>query len=91
MQAKFDADLSFQKKSLGRLNVEHADKISGLLYAINEQNQSLMMGFRLAYIAYQADPCHNQEYLIRQAEELNMGQQRLMELKTQISGLISLA
>lgn len=91
MQTKFDADLSTQKKSLGLLNVEYADKISGLLYAINEQNQSLMMGFRLAYIAYQSDPCNNNEYLIHQAEELNLGQQKLMELKTQISGLISLA
>ncbi len=86
-----DGELSLEQVKTGKLKAEYESKITGLLFNINEQNQSLMINFRFAYAAFQADPCGNNGFITRQSEHFSFGQQRLMELKTQISGLITLA
>jgi len=86
-----NVDIAAQKLGSAKLKTEYETKIRGLLFSINEQNQSLMINFRFAYAAFQADPCNNNGFITRQAEHFSQGQQRLMELKTQITGLITLA
>ncbi|GGB18613.1 hypothetical protein [Puia dinghuensis] len=86
-----EADLDVQKKAAIRLNAEYATKIQGLLYSISEQNQSLMMTLRSAYIGFQTNPCEGDGFFLRHVESVNQGQYRLMELKAQIAGLIALA
>ncbi|WP_294324706.1 hypothetical protein [uncultured Chryseobacterium sp.] len=87
----FSGDLDVENIGNGKLKAEYQNKIKGLLFSINEQNQSLMINFRFAYAAFQADPCGNNSFITRQSELFSLGQQRLMELKTQITGLITLA
>lgn len=90
---KGSIDLGIKSKQVGsgKLKADYDNKIKGLLFNINEQNQSLMINFRFAYAAFQADPCGNNAFLTRQSEHFSLGQQRLMELKAQITGLITLA
>src|SRR5258705_9559056 len=40
-------------------------KIQGLLFSLDELNQSLMMNFRGAYLAFATDPCGNARYAPR--------------------------
>lgn len=91
MQAKIEAEVNADNTGLFRLNGEYAQKIGGLLYSISDQNQCLMMSFRSAYIGYQSAPCCNNGFFIRHLDKTIEGQQRLMELKMQITGLIALA
>jgi hypothetical protein len=90
-QNKFGAELEAQKQASLNLNSEYASKIQGLLYNINEQNHSLMMTLRSAYIAFQTHPCGGDGFFQRQVERVNHEQYRLMELKAQITGLIAIA
>lgn len=70
---------------------EYATKIQGLLYSLDELNQSLMMTFRSSYTVYQTDPCANGGFFQRQVEKAIDEQNRQTSLKVQIRGLISLA
>src|SRR5436189_4690054 len=77
-----NADLASKKLGTAKLKTEYESKIKGLLFNINEQNQSLMINFRFAYAAFQADPCGNNAFITRQAEQFSVGQQKITELKT---------
>lgn len=83
-------EVNAENAGLARLNGKYAQKIGGLLYSISDQNESLMLTFRSAYAGYQS-PCCNNAFLLRHLEKAMEGLQRLMELKMQIAGLISLA
>lgn len=73
------------------LRAEHASKIQGLLFSLDELNQSLMMNFRGAYVAYTADPCCNTDLLTRQVEAILREQTRFQLIRVQIRGLVALA
>lgn len=90
-KGSFDSGLTSKNLGNAKLKADYENKIKGLLFSINEQNQSLMINFRFAYAAFQADPCGNNTFITRQSELFSLGQQRLMELKAQITGLITLA
>jgi hypothetical protein len=49
------------------------------------------MNFRGAYISYQADPCTGHEFLLREVSKVLHEQHRLLAIRLQIEGLISLA
>jgi hypothetical protein len=73
------------------LKGEYATKIEGLLFGLDELNQSLMMNFRGAYVAYATDPCANADLLTRQVETLLREQHRLQVLRLQIRALVHFA
>ena len=72
------------------MDAEYATKIQGLLYDLNEWNQSLMMTFRSAYAHFQSDPCSNNAFFQRQVEKIIDDQHRLTTLDVQIKGLVRL-
>jgi hypothetical protein len=88
-------DLSAAGKVLDKANAdlkaEYATAIHGLLYALDELNQGLMMTFRAAYVVYQNDPCEHAPFFEREVAKLLDEQRRLRALKVQIDGLIQLA
>ncbi|MDO9392188.1 MAG: hypothetical protein Q7U71_10505 [bacterium] len=73
------------------INAEYQTQIQGLLYSLDELNQSLTMVFRAAYIAYQSHPCKNAASFNRLIEKMIHENSRLTALKIKIRGLISLA
>lgn len=70
---------------------QYASRIHGLLFALDELNQSLMMNFRGAYVAYSSDPCGNAGLLQRQVDYILREQHRVQMVRVQIQGLIALA
>lgn len=82
-----------EAKDIASLNVstDYKSKIQGLVYCLNDLNQDLMILFRSAYIAYQADPCNDKGFFQRQIDGIIMDQKRMTTLRLQIRGFISLA
>lgn len=91
----WEGKISGNVKGLGNtdagLSSEYATKIQGLLYNLDELNQTLMMNFRGAYVSYQTDPCKYDDHLQRQIQNILDEQTRLKRLKIKIEALISLA
>lgn len=73
------------------LKAEYSSRIQGLLYSLNDRNQSLMLNFRVVYAYYQSDPCRNGRFLERQVQRAIAEQDRLASLRIQIRGLVELA
>lgn len=71
--------------------VELRPHVDALLFEVDEQNRSLMMSFRAAYITYQSDPWSGQAQFDRTVASLIDRQQRLAEARLHIRGLIALA
>ena len=69
---------------------EHASKIDGLLYSLDELNQGLMMTFRAVYVTYSADPCGTADFFQREISKLLDEQRKLRALKIQIDSLITM-
>lgn len=62
-------------------------KVEGLVFALNDQNEGLMLAFRSIYVVYEADPCANSGYLADQVTELNREQTRLNNLRMLVRAL----
>jgi hypothetical protein len=90
-QKRFNADLNVQRKASAKLHSTHTEKIQGLLFNISDQNENLMMTLRSAYIGFQSNPCGGDGFFQRYIERVNQEHHRLMQLKTQITGLIAIA
>lgn len=58
---------------------------------MDDLNQGLMIHFRGAYVAFQTDPCAGHDFLLREVSKILEEQQRLLRIRLQIDGLISLA
>lgn len=89
--AKTGAEADYLKQVSGKLSAEYATEVKGLLYSLDEQNQSLMMGFRAVYIMFQSNPCGNADSLRRQIEKMIDDQQRLTAIRIQMRTVIELA
>ena len=74
----------------GKVEGEYATRIDGLLFSINELNQSYMMSFRTVYLTFLSDPCGNSGFLQRQVEKIVADQQRITQLGIQVRFLIEL-
>lgn len=90
-KANLDAAVKVLDKAKVDIKAEHATAIHGLLFALDELNQGLMMTFRGAYILYQSDPYEHSGFFEREVAKLLDEQRRLRTLKVQIDGLIGLA
>jgi hypothetical protein len=73
------------------VKAKYGTQINGVLYSLNEQNQSLMMSFRTVYLAFSTNPCGNNDFFLREIEKLLDEQRKISALKIQIAGLIQLA
>ena len=96
-QGDLSANASGSAKAVGvedlksEIKGAYATKIHGLLFAIDEHTQSLMINFRNVYIAFTTDPCKNGDFLLRQVEKLVAEQQRISRWRIQVRTLIELA
>lgn len=66
-------------------------KVDGLLFGLDEMNNSIAMTFRSAYMGYQTDPCSNNQFLLDEITKIREEQAGLRTLKMQIAGYIELA
>jgi len=85
------AAVKAQELGTAEVKAEYASKIEGLLFSLDELNQSLMMNFRGAYVAFASDPCGNGAMLNRQVENILREQHRFQLVRVQIRALIALA
>lgn len=81
-------DLSGNSVALG---AELKKGVDGVLYQLNELNDTVMMNFRAVYATYQADPCGNSEFLARKVDEMTSDLQRLSAIRLELKSLIDLA
>lgn len=75
----------------GEVKAAYATKIQGLLFAIDDLTQTVMINFRTVYVTFATDPCANGGFLQRQVEKLVAEQQRISRLRIQVRALIELA
>ena len=90
-KAKLDGNAKIPVQGQGGIKAEYETKIGGLLFGLDELNQGLMMNFRGAYVAFQTDPSAGHEFLLREVAKVLQEQQRVLRIRLQIDGLISLA
>jgi hypothetical protein len=92
LEVRFAAELNAMAAGIaGGVKTDVKKSISGWLFQLNEQNQSLMASFRAIYTGYQSDPClHGKAYMRaveRTVEEVNLQ----TRTQAQIKGLVALA
>jgi hypothetical protein len=75
----------------GEMKGTYATKIQGLLFAIDDLTQTIMINFRSIYVTFASDPCSNGAFLQRQVEKLVAEQQRISRLRIQVRTLVELA
>lgn len=89
------ADLASEIKGVsdlsGEAKAKYETQIHGLLFGLNEQNQSLMMSFRTIYLAFMTNPCGNDGFFHREIEKLLDEQRCISALRIQIAALVQLA
>jgi hypothetical protein len=90
-QASLAGAIKAQNFGSSEIKGEYASKIEGLLFSLDELNQSLMMNFRGAYVAYATDPCCNGSMLNRQVDMILREQHRFQLVRAQIRALVTLA
>ena len=73
------------------LSGAYASKVQGLLFAINDSNQAIIMQFRGAYLAFMGNPCTNSAAFERQVEQLNNQYHNYSQLRIQVYALMELA
>jgi len=76
-----------EAKASGSLKTQ----IEGLLFQLDEFNNSLMMKFRAAYVGYQSDPCSNNQYFLSRIEIISEREEFFTMLKMQGKLFIELA
>lgn len=84
-------DAKVQNQASATVAAELKPHVDALLFEVDEQNRSLMMSFRAAYVNYQSHPCSGQAQFDRTVDSLIQRQQRLAEARLSIRGLIALA
>lgn len=89
-KGNFSSEVKAKELGDAAVKAEYATKIDGLLYALDELNQGLMMTFRAVYITYSTDPCGNALFFQREVSKLLDEQRRLRALKLQIDSLITM-
>jgi hypothetical protein len=73
------------------LEAELKTGVDGVLYQLNELNDTVMMNFRAVYATYQADPCRHSDFLARKVDEMTSDLQRLSAIRLELKALIDLA
>jgi len=73
------------------LGAELRKGVDGLLFQLNELNDTVMVNFRVVYATYQADPCANSSFLARKVDEMTADLQRLSAIRLELKSLVDLA
>ena len=73
------------------LGAELKKGVDGLLFQLNELNDTVMMNFRAVYATYQANPCRNSDFLARKVDEMTSDVQRLSSIRLELKSLVDLA
>jgi len=85
-------DVSAELKAFEQLPAQakatYESKVQGLLYTLDERNQSLMIEFRSIYVAFHSDPCGMADFFRRELEKLLDEQRHMSLLRAKIQGLI---
>jgi hypothetical protein len=89
-KSHFDVSIQALKEVSGDAKAQYESKITGLLYHLDGQNNSLMLQFRAAYTAFFSDPCKEDGYFKQQTEIPLKEHMRLTELKMKIQSLLEL-
>ena len=74
----------------GHIGTNFENQIEGLLYSINELNNSCMIHFRTIYATYATSPCKNDDFLQRNVTKVIDDQHRVSRLQIQARLLIEL-
>lgn len=91
-KAGIKADLKALQEVAATLSGEYVQQLQGLLYSLDNQNQSLMMSFRTYYIVYAANPSQTtHERLEARCDALIQRQQALTDARIHLQSLIQLA
>lgn len=90
-QAKIAADIKVPEVGAAGVKADCVTKIDGLLFNLDELNNSLMMKFRGAYVAFQTDPCANSGALQHQVQTISNQHHQLLVVKIQIQAFVELA
>lgn len=90
MDTSISAKTDLDNNSNNELNATYKSKVDGLLYSLNDQNQSLMMTFRTVYMVFCSDPCSSSEYFQREISKITDEYGKIQKLKMQIDGLIQI-
>lgn len=87
------AAVSLESVVGGPVNVgaQYATHLQGLLYSLDDLNQSLMMVFRAAYMCFKADPCANEAFFTRQVAELIRDHNVFRAAKLKFRTLVTIA
>ena len=89
-RAEVEGQIKAWEQVPANVKAAYETQVQGLLYGLNERNQSLMMTFRCVYIVYTADPCANAEFLKRRVEKMTEDDNNSLLLTISVHGLIEL-
>lgn len=84
------ADIKAFEQVPASVKAAYESKIQGLLFSLDDRNQSLMITFRTVYLLYMSDPCSNGPLFARQIEKIVEEQRQLALLKIRIGAFIEL-
>lgn len=87
-----NADIKADIKDLGKINMEgkYKSSIEGLLYQIDEQNNSLMISFRTIYVGFTTDPCNSSSFFQREIAKMNDQYNYMQSLTVKLRTLVNL-
>jgi hypothetical protein len=89
--AKASVGLTTESIKKAELSGSVQTKVEGLLFQLDEFNNSLVIKFRAAYEGYKSDPCSNNQFLLNQITTISERQEFFGLLKMQCRGFIELA
>lgn len=75
----------------GEAAAQYEDKISELLFHIDEYNKSSQTQLRSAYVIYEADPCAELPYLKQTVEALSAREYNLRRAEAAVKHVVSIA
>ena len=85
------ADVKTSEIAIAQLKAEYTSSIHGLFVSISEFNESLMLMFRGAYLAYTTDPCTDNGTFQRQVDQMLNDQRVLQMVRVEFRALMQFA
>lgn len=89
--SKTKVDLKIMEKIAAGLGAEYQSPVAGLLYNINETNESLMLAFGILYTSFLTNPERYRDYLVSETRNIIRHTQKLSEFRMQTTFLINMA
>jgi hypothetical protein len=76
---KTAAALKAVREIEAKVEIQHEDKVRGLLFKLNSYNESNQQHLRAAYLVYSSAPCQNLKYFIEAVTEVREFEARLTQ------------